>query len=292
MAEKIKNATNAERETLLAAVSTAKDAFAIKQKTMESKRKVMETFRKAQREEDARRDTERQNEAKALFTRTKAQFDTEEKEFKEAKGAKETQQKEIDRTKKLYTDETDATKKALAKTAWEAEVTKMTNVVGKAFTRIKGTYDASKTKYDNGMKAVKVAEDAAKEKANNDARGVAETDLNKLKTTYDADKKQLDYWTNKKLYAVSNKEWEDADMKWRELKRSVDKSKAARDTKQTEFDKFDTEKKRTDKIKQDAADKVTAKQNYDKRVNDMKAAKDKFEAAETKFKDFKTKWDT
>jgi len=178
---------------------------------MESKRKVMDTFRQAQRDEDARRDQERQKEAKALFTRTKAQFDTEEKEYKEAKAAKEAQQKEVDRTKALYTAESDAGKKATAKTAWEAEVTKMTDVVGKAFTRIKGTYDASKTKYDSGLKAVKVAEDAAKEKANNDARGVAKTDLDKLKTTYDADKKQLDYWTNKKLYAVTNEEWEGAD---------------------------------------------------------------------------------
>lgn len=82
MAEKIKTATNAVRETLLAAVATAKDAFSIKQKTMESQRKVMDTFRQAQRDEDARRDQERQKEAKALFTRTKAQFDTEETEFK------------------------------------------------------------------------------------------------------------------------------------------------------------------------------------------------------------------
>lgn len=130
-------------------------------------------------------------------------------------------------------EESDAGKKATAKTAWEAEVAKMTNVVGKAFTRIKGTYDASKTKYDNGLKTIKEAEHAAKEKANNDARGVAETDLNKLKTTYDADKKQLDYWTNKKLYAVNDQDWFDANKSWIELKKSVDKSKAARDAKQT-----------------------------------------------------------
>lgn len=37
---------------------------------------------------------------------------------------------------------------------------------------------------------------------------------------------------------------------------------------------------------------ITAKTAYDKRVEDMKGAKDKFDAAETKFKDFQTKWDT
>lgn len=48
---------------------------------------------------------------------------------------------------------------------------------------------------------MKVAEEAAKEKANNDARTKANDELAKLKTTAENDSKQLAYWTNKKLYA-------------------------------------------------------------------------------------------
>lgn len=91
MAEKLEKATAAERETLLTAVFTAKTAFTAKLKTMEAQKKVLDTFRNAERDEEKRRDQERQAEAKALFTRTKAQFDGQKKEFDEATKAKADQ---------------------------------------------------------------------------------------------------------------------------------------------------------------------------------------------------------
>lgn len=91
MAEKLEKATAAEREKLLTAVFTAKTAFTAKLKTMEAQKKVLDTFRNAERDEEKRRDQERQAEAKALFTRTKAQFDGQKKEFDEATKAKTAQ---------------------------------------------------------------------------------------------------------------------------------------------------------------------------------------------------------